>query len=167
MDSRRDEQERGITMKSSSIALGHAYSKSKNIKLYVFKLIDNCFFENIDNEEYLINLIDSPGHVDFTNEVSTAVRLCDGAIVVVDVIEGICSQTKATLRQTWLERIRPILVLNKIDRLIVEKRMDPLDAYIHLQQLLEQINAFVGELFTTDVFLELSKIQTSSRRERR
>ena len=97
--------------------------------------------------------------MDFTNEVSTAVRLCDGAIVVVDVIEGICSQTKATLRQTWLERIKPILVFNKIDRLIIEKKLTPLDAYIHLQQLLEQINAFVGELFTADVFLELSKTQ--------
>jgi ribosome assembly protein 1 len=105
----------------------------------------------------LINLIDSPGHVDFTGEVSTAVRLSDGAIVVVDVIEGICSQTKATLRQAWIERIKPILVLNKIDRLITEKKLTPIDAYTHLQQLLEKINAFVGELFTTDVFLDLNK----------
>ena len=104
--------------------------------------------------------------MDFTNEVSTAVRLCDGAIVVVDVIEGICSQTKATLRQTWLERIKPILVFNKIDRLIVEKKLTPLDAYIHLQQLLEQINAFVGELFTADVFLELSKVQAEEEKSR-
>jgi len=73
MDSRKDEQERGITMKSSAIAL---YHKGPN---------------NV--EEYLVNLIDSPGHVDFVSEVSTAVRLCDGALIVVDVIEGVCAQT--------------------------------------------------------------------------
>jgi len=71
MDSRKDEQERGITMKSSSIALYHQNQ----------------------GEEFLVNLIDSPGHVDFSTEVTTAVRLCDGAIVLVDVVEGVCAQT--------------------------------------------------------------------------
>ncbi|KAJ8895349.1 hypothetical protein PR048_000681 [Dryococelus australis] len=129
MDSRKDEQERGITMKSSSIALMH--SREEN--------------------DYLINMIDSPGHVDFSSEVSTAVRLCDGAIVVVDVVEGVCPQTKVALRQAWLENICPVLVLNKIDRLVLEMKLSPLDAYIHLAQVLEQINAVMGELFMTEV----------------
>ncbi|KAI9565149.1 hypothetical protein GHT06_008924 [Daphnia sinensis] len=129
MDSRKDEQERGITMKSSSISLSHTYN----------------------NEEFLVNLIDSPGHVDFSSEVSTAVRLCDGAIVVVDVVEGVCAQTKVVLKQVWLEHIKPVLVLNKIDRLIIEMKMQPLDAYIRMVQLLEQMNAQIAELFTVDV----------------
>ncbi|KAM3965500.1 LOW QUALITY PROTEIN: elongation factor-like GTPase 1 [Aphomia sociella] len=130
MDSRPDEQERGITMKSSSIALYHA----------------------VNEEEYLVNLIDSPGHIDFSSEVSTAVRLCDGAIVVVDVVEGVCPQTRLALKQAYSENIRAVLVLNKIDRLILEMQLTPLDAYVHLNQVLEQVNAVMGELFSTEVY---------------
>ncbi|CAG9790922.1 unnamed protein product [Diatraea saccharalis] len=130
MDSRPDEQERGITMKSSSIALYHA----------------------VNNNEFLVNLIDSPGHIDFSSEVSTAVRLCDGAIVVVDVVEGVCPQTRLALKQAYAENIRAVLVLNKIDRLILEMQYTPLDAYVHLTQVMEQVNAVMAELFTTEVF---------------
>ncbi|GFY45983.1 elongation factor-like GTPase 1 [Trichonephila inaurata madagascariensis] len=129
MDSRKDEQARGITMKSSAIAIH--YQKEK--------------------EHYLINVIDSPGHVDFAGEVSTAVRLCDGAIILVDVVEGICPQTKVALQQAWIGHIRPLLVLNKIDRLILEWKLTPLDAYARLVLILEQVNAVMGELFASDV----------------
>lgn len=132
LDSRKDEQERGITMKSSAITL--YYPK----------------------RDLLVNLIDSPGHVDFTSEVMAAVRLCDGAVIVVDVVEGICAQTKVALNLAWSENLKPLLVLNKIDRLILEKKMTPLDAYIHLQQILEQVNAVVGELFAADVLEKTS-----------
>ncbi|XP_060064099.1 elongation factor-like GTPase 1 [Ylistrum balloti] len=134
MDSREDEQTRGITMKSSAISL--AVQK--------------------DAQEYLVNLIDSPGHVDFSSEVSTAVRLCDGAVVVVDVVEGVCPQTHAVLRQAWLENIKPILVFNKLDRLIMELKMDPLEAFFHLQVILEQVNLVTNELFTTEIMAKTS-----------
>ncbi|KAA0191868.1 hypothetical protein HAZT_HAZT003851, partial [Hyalella azteca] len=114
--SRPDEMARGITMKSSCITLAYPHQ----------------------NESYLINLIDSPGHVDFTSEVSTAVRLCDGCILVVDVVEGVCAQTKAVMRQAWVSGVKPVLVLNKIDRLILEKELAPLDAYYHIANVLEQ-----------------------------
>uniref|UniRef100_A0A8C5RK10 Tr-type G domain-containing protein n=1 Tax=Laticauda laticaudata TaxID=8630 RepID=A0A8C5RK10_LATLA len=129
LDSREDEQIRGITMKSSAISL-----------LFVK-----------DNQEHLINLIDSPGHVDFSSEVSTAVRLCDGCIIVVDAVEGVCPQTHAVLRQAWLENIRPVLVINKIDRLILELKFTPQEAYSHLKNILEQVNAITATLFTSQI----------------
>ena len=86
-----------------------------------------------------------------SSEVSTAVRLSDGCLVVVDVVEGVCAQTKAVLRQAWLERLKPVLVLNKIDRLIVEKKMTKIEAYLRLQQVLEQVNAAVALLFSSEV----------------
>ncbi|XP_046350555.2 elongation factor-like GTPase 1 [Haliotis rufescens] len=147
MDSREDEQERGITMKSSAISL----------------------FYQKDEARYLINLIDSPGHVDFSSEVSTAVRLCDGAVVLVDVVEGVCPQTHAVLRQAWLENIKPVLVLNKIDRLVLELKMSPLEAHMHLQQILEQVNLLTNELFTSEAMektsTEIDKLQRSTSRE--
>ena len=98
-------------------------------------------------KEYLINLIDSPGHIDFSSEVSTASRLCDGALVLVDAVEGVCSQTVTVLRQTWLEHMKPLLVINKMDRLITELKMSPSEAYSHLTKLLEQVNAVIGGFF--------------------
>lgn len=97
--------------------------------------------------EYLINLIDSPGHIDFSSEVSTASRLCDGALILVDAVEGVCSQTVTVLRQTWLEHMKPLLVINKMDRLITELKMSPSEAYSHLSKLLEQVNAVIGSFF--------------------
>eukprot|EP00079_Xenopus_tropicalis_P012755 XP_002940146.2 PREDICTED: elongation factor-like GTPase 1 [Xenopus tropicalis] len=140
LDSREDEQIRGITMKSSAISLHY----------------------KDDEEEYLINLIDSPGHVDFSSEVSTAVRLCDGCIIVVDSVEGVCPQTQAVLRQAWLENIRPVLVINKIDRLITELKLSCLEAYSHLQKILEQVNAVTGSLFTSKVLEERAEKDVAS-----
>ena len=100
-----------------------------------------------EQKDYLINLIDSPGHVDFSSEVSTASRLCDGAVVLVDAVEGVCSQTVTVLRQTWIERLKPILVINKMDRLVTELKMTASEAYSHLSKLLEQVNAVLGSFF--------------------
>uniref|UniRef100_A0A8C3VP07 Elongation factor-like GTPase 1 n=1 Tax=Catharus ustulatus TaxID=91951 RepID=A0A8C3VP07_CATUS len=123
-----------------------------------------CVLAHVDHgdQEYLINLIDSPGHVDFSSEVSTAVRLCDGCIIVVDAVEGVCPQTQAVLRQAWLENIRPVLVINKIDRLIVELKLTPQEAYLHLKNILEQINAVTGTLFTSKVLEERAEKETES-----
>ncbi|KRY56577.1 Elongation factor Tu GTP-binding domain-containing protein 1 [Trichinella britovi] len=115
------------------------------------------------NDSFLINLVDSPGHVDFSGEVCAAAVLCDGAVVLIDVIEGVCPQTSASLRLAWKEGLKPCIVLNKIDRLFVEYRMNPMDAYRRLVQVLEQANAVAGELF---VSREIEKEDFLSRRRR-
>lgn len=135
LDSRPDEQLRGITMESSAISL------------YFSMLRRSSPDATPEQKEYLINLIDSPGHIDFSSEVSTASRLCDGAVILVDAVEGVCSQTVTVLRQTWTEKLKPLLVINKIDRLVTELKMTPGEAYIHLSKLLEQVNAVLGSFF--------------------
>jgi ribosome assembly protein 1 len=135
LDSRPDEQLRGITMESSAISL-------------YFRMMRRA---SPDDEpklnEYLVNLIDSPGHIDFSSEVSTASRLCDGAVVLVDAVEGVCSQTVTVLRQAWIEHIKPLLVINKIDRLITELQLTPEEAFDRMSKLVEQVNAVMGSFF--------------------
>lgn len=135
LDSRPDEQLRGITMESSAISLFFSMMRRPSPDAQPVP------------KEYLINLIDSPGHIDFSSEVSTASRLCDGAVVLVDAVEGVCSQTVTVLRQTWVEQLKPILVINKMDRLVTELMMSPSEAYAHLSRLLEQINAVIGSFY--------------------
>ncbi|XP_071686008.1 uncharacterized protein [Rutidosis leptorrhynchoides] len=129
MDYLDEEQRRAITMKSSSIALEY--------------------------KGHSINLIDSPGHMDFCSEVSTASRLSDGGLVLVDAVEGVHIQTHAVLRQAWIEKLTPCLVLNKIDRLIVELKMSPMEAYNRLQRIVHEVNgivsAYKSEKYLSDV----------------
>ncbi|KAL4887294.1 P-loop containing nucleoside triphosphate hydrolase protein [Aspergillus karnatakaensis] len=135
LDSRPDEQLRGITMESSAISLFFSMMRR------------SAPDATPEAKEYLINLIDSPGHIDFSSEVSTASRLCDGAVVLVDAVEGVCSQTVTVLRQTWVEQLKPILVINKMDRLVTELQMTSAEAYSHLSRLLEQVNAVIGSFY--------------------
>jgi ribosome assembly protein 1 len=128
LDLRPDEQERRITMKSAAITLVHDV------------------LTPTDKERHLIHLLDTPGHVDFASEVSTAVRLCDGALLVVDCVEGPRVQTRNVLRQAREERVTPILVLNKIDRLFFELGLTPEEAYEHLRRVVEQVNALAASI---------------------
>ncbi|KAG2205771.1 hypothetical protein INT47_003954 [Mucor saturninus] len=156
LDSREDEQERGITMESSAISLYFKLVKTVDTEDAQTKTVEN---------EYLINLIDSPGHVDFSSEVSTASRLCDGGLVLIDVVEGVCTQTISVLSQAWIDKVRPVLVFNKMDRLIVELQMTPHEAYIHINKILEQVNAVMATFFTGDLMESEARKMTDEKKE--
>merc|ERR1719435_287259 len=93
---------------------------------------------------YLINLIDSPGHVDFSSEVTAALRVTDGALVVVDCVSGVCVQTETVLRQAIAERIKPVLFMNKMDRALLELQLEQEELYQTFQRIVENVNVIIA-----------------------
>lgn len=137
-DTRKDEQERCITIKSTAISM---YFELEDQDL-VF--ITNPDQRDKDCKGFLINLIDSPGHVDFSSEVTAALRVTDGALVVVDCVSGVCVQTETVLRQAIAERIKPVLFMNKMDRALLELQLDAEDLYQTFQRIVENVNVIIA-----------------------
>jgi len=133
-DTRKDEQERCITIKSTAISMYYELSEEdmKWIK------------QETDGNGFLINLIDSPGHVDFSSEVTAALRVTDGALVVVDCVSGVCVQTETVLRQAIAERIKPIVFMNKMDRALLELQLEKEDLYQTFQRIVESVNVIIA-----------------------
>jgi elongation factor 2 len=94
--------------------------------------------------QFLINLIDSPGHVDFSAEVTAALRVTDGALVVVDTIEGVSVQTETVLRQALGERIKPVMIINKVDRALLELKLSKEELYQSFRKTIESANAAIA-----------------------
>ena len=131
-----------------SILTSHNLEKYNHVRLLFYRRRGTE--EQRENRDIGLTLIDwflkyfLAGHVDFSSEVCTAVRLCDGAVIVVDIVEGVQPQTKVVLQQAWDQGMKPILVLNKLDRLIFEMKLDTRGAYAHINQVLEQVyNVYV------------------------
>ena len=121
LDYLEEEQKRGITIKTANISLLH----------------------ETEGKPYLINLIDTPGHVDFTGKVTRALRAIDGAVVVVDAVEEVMVQTETMTRQALGERVRPVLFINKVDRLIRELKLRPEEVQEKLARIIRDFNNLV------------------------
>ncbi|MCF7866626.1 elongation factor EF-2 [Candidatus Woesearchaeota archaeon] len=124
MDFHEDEQERGITIDSASVSMMH----------------------KVEGEDFLINLIDTPGHVDFGGDVTRAMRAVDGAIVLSCAVEGIMPQTETVLRQALKERVKPILFINKVDRLIKELQLTPEAMQERFIKVITSVNKLIMQI---------------------
>ncbi|ADJ16268.1 elongation factor EF-2 [Halalkalicoccus jeotgali] len=121
MDTEEDEQERGITIDAANVSMTHEY----------------------EDTNHLINLIDTPGHVDFGGDVTRAMRAVDGAMVVVDAVEGAMPQTETVVRQALREGVKPTLFINKVDRLISELQEGPEEMQQRLMSVIGDVNELI------------------------
>ena len=121
LDSMKLEQNRQMTIRGANVTL---------------------FYES-EGKEYVINMIDTPGHIDFTGRVTRALRAIDGVVVVSDSVEGIMTQTETVTRQALEERVRPVLYINKIDRLVKELRLDATAMQKWLSNIIAEFNKLV------------------------
>merc|ERR1711874_152320 len=140
-DTRKDEQERCITIKSTAISM---YFEMDPKDLAFCKQEKAKKADGSDKCGFLINLIDSPGHVDFSSEVTAALRVTDGALVVVDCVSGVCVQTETVLRQAIAERIRPVLFMNNMDRALLELQLEQEELFQTFSRIVENVNVIVA-----------------------
>ncbi|HEV8361034.1 MAG TPA: elongation factor EF-2 [Candidatus Thermoplasmatota archaeon] len=136
-----DEQEaaRGITINAAAASMVHTF----------------------DGKDYLINLIDTPGHVDFGGDVTRAMRALDGAFILVCAVEGIMPQTETVIRQAIKERVRPILVINKVDRLINELKVTPEQMQQRFMRTITDVNTLISKQ-APDEFKEKWKVNVEA-----
>ena len=128
LDFDEQEQARGITIDAANVSMVHEYH----------------------DDEYLINLIDTPGHVDFGGDVTRAMRAVDGAVVVVCAVEGIMPQTETVLRQALREKVKPVLFINKVDRLINEVKLGPEELANKFIGIINEANKLITKMAPKD-----------------
>ncbi|KAI6153996.1 P-loop containing nucleoside triphosphate hydrolase protein [Pisolithus tinctorius] len=120
----------------------HVLSREREISIKSSPM--SLVLPTTNGKSHLIHLIDTPGHVNFVDEVASAMRLVDGIVLVVDVVEGTMVNTEAIIRHALQEDIKMTLLVNKLDRLILELRLPPADAYYKIKHTIEEINTFIS-----------------------
>lgn len=128
LDNRKDEQEREISVKASPMSMILPDSKGKS---------------------YLMNLYDTPGHPNFVDEATAAIRISDGVLVIFDVIHGLTAHLERMLKLCVQEGQNIVLVINRMDRLVIELKLPPADAYMKIRAMIEDVNAVLEELYTS------------------
>merc|ERR1712170_146539 len=151
-DTRKDEQERCITIKSTAISLSYEMTEKDCAHIA----------QEREGNAFLINLIDSPGHVDFSSEVTAALRVTDGALVVVDCVSGVCVQTETVLRQAIAERIKPVLFMNKMDRALLELQLEQEDLFLTFQRIVENVNVIIATYADDDGPMGIVRVDPSN-----
>jgi elongation factor 2 len=146
-----------ISQKIAAQALALDYVEIEQLRQMTVKAANVSLLHERNGQSYVINLVDTPGHVDFTGHVTRSLRVMDGGVCVVDSVEGIMTQTETVLRQGMDEKVRPLLYINKIDRLIKELRLSPQEVQDRLLKIIRDFNALI-EFYAEPEFKEKWKV---------
>jgi len=146
-----------ISPKVAGKALALDYVPIEQMRQMTVKAANVSLYHEWNGNPYVINLVDTPGHVDFTGHVTRSLRIMDGAIVVVDAVEGVMTQTETVVRQGLEERVRPLLYINKIDRLIRELRLSPAEVQQRLMEIIRDFNGLI-DLYAEPEFKDKWKV---------
>ena len=122
------------------------FDEQEQARLLTINNADVTIVHEFENQQYLINLIDTPGHVDFGGDVTRAMRAVDGAIVVVCAVEGAMAQTETVLRQALREKVKPVLFINKVDRAIKELKLTPESFQKRFTEIISEVNELIRRM---------------------
>ncbi len=122
------------------------FDEQEQARLLTINNADVTIVHEYEKQNYLINLIDTPGHVDFGGDVTRAMRAVDGAIVVVCAVEGVMAQTETVLRQALREKVKPVLFINKVDRAIKELKLTPESLQSRFGAIISEVNELIRRM---------------------
>ncbi|KRX56036.1 U5 small nuclear ribonucleoprotein component [Trichinella sp. T9] len=134
--------------------LNTEYERGVGIKAMPITIV----MQDFRNKSFLLNVFDTPGHINFSDEMSAAFRMCDGVVVFVDAHEGVMLSTERTLKCAVQENLAITLCINKIDRLILELKLPPTDAYLKLRHTIDEVNVLLKSFSTSHEYETLSPI---------
>jgi len=146
-----------LSPKTAGKALALDYVEIEQLRQMTVKAANISLYHEWRGKPYVINLVDTPGHVDFTGHVTRSLRMMDGGIVVVDAVEGVMTQTETVTRQALAERVRPLLYINKVDRLIKELKLTPQEIQQRFVEIVKEFNGLI-ELYAEPEFRDKWKV---------